>query len=165
MHNRSGVGSVALVLACLAFAQKPAAKGRVSEGKQADRPPASAQPELKDLLESNVRAEWEAFSKKDKKTYRDLLAEDFVAVETDDQGARNKIHAVSELDHGNVYKYSLFAFTVTLLGPDAAFVTYESTLEFPPRAQIRFLRVYVSELWVKKNGQWKARHHQETRVR
>ena len=163
MHNRSGVGSVALVLACLAFAQKPATKGRVSEGKQADRPP--AQPELKDLLESNVRAEWEAFSKKDKKAYRDLLAEDFVAVETDDQGARNKIHAVNELDHGNVYKYSLFAFTVTPLGPDAAFVTYESTLEFPYRVQIRFLRVYVSELWVKQNGQWKARHHQETRVR
>jgi hypothetical protein len=30
---------------------------------------------------------------------------------------------------------------------------------------VRFLRVYIGELWVSDGGQWKARHYQETGVR
>jgi hypothetical protein len=51
------------------------------------------------------------------------------------------------------------------LGPDAAFVIYESTMQFPPRAQVRYSRVYITELWMKRGGQWKEVHYQETRVK
>jgi hypothetical protein len=54
---------------------------------------------------------------------------------------------------------------VTPLGPEAAFVIYEVTMEFPPKAQVRYLRVYVGELWVKRAGQWKIQHYQETKVK
>jgi len=63
-------------------------------------------------LEANVTAEWEAFKKKDKKTYSDLLADDFVAVEDDNQGMRKKSAAAAEVDSSVVSNYRLFALNV-----------------------------------------------------
>jgi len=159
---RTYAGAV-LVLACLAFAQQPTTNGKSNRSK--DSSPASAETKLKDMLESNVRAEWDAFKKKDKKAYSDLLADDFEGVENDGEGTRNKTHAVNEIDASNIYNYSLAFFKLVPLAPDVAFVRYEITMEFPPKAQIRYSRVYVSELWLKRDGQWKERHHQETRVK
>jgi hypothetical protein len=142
--------------------------GRQSPGKDAASLPASAasaEAKLKESLEAKVRAEWEAFKNKDKKAYGDLLAEDFVAVETDGEGARNKIHAVNEADRSPLRNYTLHNFKVISAGPNAAVVTYELTLEFPPKSTVRFLRVWASELWLNREGQWKARYYQETRVK
>jgi hypothetical protein len=50
-------------------------------------------------------------------------------------------------------------------GPDAALVIYEVTMQFPPKAQVRYSRVYISSLWVKRAGEWKEVHYQETNVR
>jgi hypothetical protein len=56
----------------------------------------------------------------------------------DDQGERTKIQAINEVERGNVYNYTLFGLKVMPLGPDAAFVIYEVTMEFPPKAQVRY---------------------------
>jgi hypothetical protein len=117
------------------------------------------------VLEANVKAEWEAFKNKDKKAYQDLLAEDFVAIEDDGEGMRKKRTAVEEVDRSVVSKYYLFGLSVLPLGSDTALVTYEITMEFPPKAQVRFKRVLVSELWLQRDGKWKMRYYQETRVR
>lgn len=117
------------------------------------------------MLESNVRAEWQAFKTKDKKAYGDLLAEDFVAVETDGEGARNKTHTVNEVDRSPLRNVTLENFKVITACSDAAVVTYELTMEFTPKSTTRFLRVWASELWLKRDGQWKARYYQETRVK
>lgn len=152
-----------LIAPVAAFGQQPAAKGKVNAGKQFES--ASAQPNLKDLLESKIQIEWTAFKNKDPKAYGDLLADDFVAVETDSEGERNKLHAVGEVSKGLVNDFLLARFKVLPLGTDAAFVIYECSIKFYPKATVRFLRVYVSELWVKRDGQWKALHYQETRVK
>jgi hypothetical protein len=150
-----------LLVAILAAAQQSAQKA--NQGTPSNS--VAAQPEVNGTLESNVRAEWEAFKKKDKKAYGDLLADDFVAVEDDGDGARNKIHAVNEIAASNVHNYSLAFFKVFPVGPDTVFVTYEVTMEFPPKAVNRFKRLLISEVWIKRNGQWKAWHYQETRVK
>jgi hypothetical protein len=152
---------VPLLLTCLAFPQQPT--GKAVEPAQPG--PASAQAKLKDLLESKVRAEWESFKNKDKKAYADLLADDFVAVETDGEGARNKIHAANELDRSPLHNYTLHNFRLITAGPDAAVVTYELTMEFPPKSTVRFLRVWASELWLNREGRWQARYYQDTRVK
>lgn len=152
---------LALLLTCPAYAQQPAPKP--AEPSQSSTGPVQAK--LKELLESKVRAEWEAFKNRDKKAYSALLADDFIAVEADGEGARNKIHAVNEVDSGIVRNYSLFGFDVIPLGPNAAIVTYENTIEFFPKAQVRHLRVWISELWLKRDGHWQARYYQETRVK
>lgn len=162
MRNCCVGALVALLLAFSTLAQQSETKTKPREGKQNG---ASQQPDVKNLLESKIRAEWEAFKKKDRKAYSNLLADDFVAVETDNQGTRNRIHAVNEIEGGNVHDYILTGINVMPLGSDSAFVTYESTIEFPPKAAVRFSRVYISELWLKRDGQWKERHYQETHVR
>jgi hypothetical protein len=152
---------LALALMCSAFPPQAAAQT-----------PTSAQPavpadqaKLATLLESRVRAEWDAFKNKDKKAYGDLLADDFVAVETDGEGARNKTHAVNEADRSPLHNYTLHNFRLITAGTNAAVVSYELTLEFPPKSTTRFLRVWASELWLNHDGQWKARYYQETRVK
>jgi hypothetical protein len=161
MRTWSTVCCVPFLLTCLAFAQQPA--GKAVETAQPGA--ASAQAKLKEMLESKVQAEWEAFKNKDKKTYTDLLAEDFVAVETDGEGARNKIHAANELVISPLRNYTLHNFRLITAGPDAAVVTYELTMEFPPKSTVRFLRVWASELWLNREGHWQARYYQETRVK
>ncbi|HEX7284569.1 MAG TPA: nuclear transport factor 2 family protein [Candidatus Angelobacter sp.] len=163
MRNRSSVAYLVIVLACMALAQQPATQGASSMEKKENASP--AQVKLKELLESKVKAEWEAFKNKDKKAYSDLLADDFAAVEDDSQGMRTKSAAAAEVDRSVVSNYFLFALNVIPLEPNAALVTYEITMEFPAKAQVRFKRVLVSELWLQRDGQWKARYYQETRVK
>jgi hypothetical protein len=150
-------------LTCLALAQKPELPAKT--GDIQDAPGVSEHSEMKDLLESKIKTEWEALKNKDKKAYADLLAEDYQGVEVDGKGERNKIQAINELVDQNVFTYTLWGYKLIPLAADAALATYESTVQFPPKAQIRFSRVYVSELWVKRAGQWKEVHYQETRVR
>jgi hypothetical protein len=157
---------VALLAACFAQAQQPQptpAPSQTAQRKASDH--ASAQSPLEKMLEENVKTEWEAFKNKDKKAYSDLLADDFTAIEDDSQGMRNKSKAAAEIDGSVVASYNLFAFRVLPLNPNAALVTYELTMLFPPKAQVRFKRVLISELWLKRDGQWKMRYYQETRVR
>lgn len=120
---------------------------------------------LSALLESKVKTEWDAFKNRDKKSYSDLLADDFVAVEDDGEGTRTKSAATAEVDRSVVSQYSLFALKVLPLASNAALVTYELTMQFPPKATVRLKRVLVSEVWVKQNGEWKERYYQETHVR
>ncbi len=156
-----------VALASLAQAQPPATPS-VAPGKIAESPlpsGVSVDPKLKDMFDAKIRAEWEALKNKDKKSYAELLADDYQAVEVDGKGERNKIQSVNDLDEENISNYTLWGYKLIPLGPDAALAIYESTIQFPPTAQIRYSRVYISELWVKRGGQWKELHYQETRVK
>lgn len=169
----------AMALACAAFGQDPAARSNAghsgltgqASGQARDqanaRTNASApvSENLSELLEGKIRAAWAAFQSKDKKAYGEFLADDFIAVEADKEGERNKWHVLREVDNSVVDKLILSLFKVTPLGPDAAFVTYEAFIQFPPRAAIRFEKIYISEVWVKRKGEWKTLHYQETNVR
>ncbi len=117
------------------------------------------------MFDAKIKVEWEALKHKDKKAYAELLADDYEGVEIDGQGERTKIQALNELADTNVFNYTLWGLKVIPLGPDAAFVIYESTMQFPPKSAIRFSRVYITELWVKRAGQWKELHYQETHVK
>jgi uncharacterized protein (TIGR02246 family) len=151
--------------ACLVFpclAQQPTTPEPDASGQQGRVAGDSA---LKDMFEANIKAEWEALKNKDKKAYAQLLADDYEGVEVDGKGERTKMQSVNELAAENVYNYTLWGFKVIPLNPNAALVIYESTMQFPPKAQIRYSRVYISELWMKRDGQWKEVHYQETHVK
>jgi hypothetical protein len=158
-----------LVFACLAgltsvaLAQQPATPAKAGESPSSSS--VSADSALRDLFDAKIKVEWEALKHKDKKAYAELLAEDYQGVEIDGKGERTKIQALNELAETNVFNYTLWGLKVIPLGPDAAFVTYESTMQFPPKSVVRFSRVYITELWVKRAGQWKELHYQETHVK
>jgi hypothetical protein len=152
-----------VVLMSLALAQKAANPPKAGETQQSSG--VSTDKALMDMFQAKIKVEWDALKNKDKKAYADLLADDYQGIEVDGVGERNKIQAVNELVNQNVFDYTLWGFKLIPLGSDAALVIYESTIQFPPHAQIRYSRVYISEIWVKRAGQWKELHYQETRVK
>jgi hypothetical protein len=157
------VFAVVLGLGSLAQAQKPVTFPKPTDGQPSSTTPAG--PALKDMFESKIKVEWEALKNKDKKAYGDLLADDYQGVEVDGRGERTRLQTLAELADTNVANYTLWGFKVISLGPDAALVIYESTIQFPPKSVIRYSRVYISELWIKRAGQWKEVHYQETHVK
>jgi len=156
------MGLALLLMSSLSLAQQPPQKAPTEFGKPSNPP---AHSELEAMFQAKVKAEWEAIKMKDKKAYGELLADDYEGVEVDGRGERNKIQAINELAEGNVSNYTLWGFRLTPLGPEHAFVIYEVTMQFPPRSAVRFSRVYITELWVKRAGEWKVLHYQETHVK
>jgi len=150
-------------LLSLALTQQPTMPTKFGEGHQTGT--ASTDSGMNDMFEAKIKAEWEALKHKDKKAYAELLADDYEGVEIDGRGERTKIQALNELANTNVFNYTLWGLKVIPLGQDAAFVTYESTMQFPPKSVIRLSRVYITELWMKRAGQWKEVHYQETHVK
>jgi hypothetical protein len=158
-----------LVLASIVFTLPTAwAQGPTAPAKPDAVPPfgsVSSDSALNTTFQAKIHAEWEALKTKDKKAYGDLLADDYQGVEIDGRGERNKIQSVNDLDETNTFNYTLERFKTISLGPDAALVIYESTMQFPPKAQLRYSRVYITELWVRRGGEWKELHYQETHVK
>jgi uncharacterized protein DUF4440 len=151
-------------LTASALAQQPASSPTKSSASQQPTS-VSTDSGLKEMFQANVKAEWEAVKNKDKKAYAELLADDYQGVEVDGKGERTKVQAINELEAGNVSNYTLWGFKLIPLGPDGAFVIYEVTLQFPPKSVVHYSRVYITELWVKRAGQWKELHYQETHVK
>ena len=150
-----------VLLSFEAFSQQPSAPAKPGENRQ----PAIDDAAVRDFFEAKIKTEWDALKNKDKKAYGDLLADEYQGVEVDGRGERNKLQAVNELTNQNVSNYTLWGMKVIPLGADATFVIYEVTMQFPPAAQIRYSRVYITELWVKRAGEWKELHYQETHVK
>src|ERR1700684_2411295 len=96
----------------------------------------AANASLEEVFQAKVKDEWEAIKNKDKKTYGDLLADDYEGVEVDGRGERNKTQAVNELGQTDIFNYTLWGFKLISTPPDSAFVIYEVTMQFPPRAQV-----------------------------
>jgi uncharacterized protein (TIGR02246 family) len=163
MRNRILCSCIALALPCAAFAQQPAATDKPAQSTPSKD--ATAQSKLPELLEAKVRAAWTAFKKRDKDGYAAFLTDDFQAVEADGDGERPKLHILREVEHSMYSDYLLQLFQVQPLGPDYAFVTYESSMQFPKSSALRFRRVFIGELWTKRDGQWKMMRYQETLVR
>jgi ketosteroid isomerase-like protein len=163
MRNWMLCACITLALPCLGFAQQPLAAGKTPAGApSSNSAPRSA---LADLLEAQVRAAWAAFKKKDKAAYAKFLTDDFQAVESDGEGERTRLHVLGEVEHCMYTDFLLQFFQVQPLGPDHAFVTYESSMQFPKGSALRFRRVFIGELWTRQNGEWKMMRYQETLVR
>jgi ketosteroid isomerase-like protein len=146
----------------MAFAQQPAAAEKKPTGTSHNTVP---RPKLADLLEDRVRAAWAAFKNKDKDGYAKFLTDDFQAVEADGEGERTRRHVLGEVEHCMYTDYLLQFFQVQPLGSDHAFVTYESSMQFPKSSALRFRRVFIGELWTTRDGEWKMMRYQETLVR
>ena len=160
-----------ICFACVAPAQQPSAtpvqsaSAPTSFAQDLQSPAVSAEAKLKHMFEEKIQAEWADIKNQDKKAYGDLLADAYEGVEVDGRGERTKIQAMNELAESNVENYTLWGFKLIPLGPDADFTIYEVTILFPPKSQVRFSRLYITELWMKQSGEWRIVHYQETHVK
>jgi len=163
MRNNFACACVTLLMACSAFGQQPAApKGPPPTNLHSNT---AAPAELSELLQANIRGMWAAFRDKKKQAYAEYLWDDYEAVEEDGNGERNKLRVLREVGESVVNDYSLQASQVDSLGPDAALVTYENVIQFPRGAGLRFEKIFISEIWLRRHGQWKAWRYQATRVK
>jgi hypothetical protein len=180
MRNSLMGGFAALALACCSFGQQPPASAGQDPAAKQPAPPAAeasksatgAKPSSADsdkklaaLLESKIRASWEAFKKKDKTAYAEFLADDFMAVEEDAQGERTKMVVLREVGESLVRDYKLQLFRTDPIAANAALVTYENVIQFPRGVGSPFEKIFISEIWVKRNGQWKSWRYQATKVK
>jgi hypothetical protein len=163
MMRRYCVLMSVVALIATAVAQQPAAPSK--PGESAPIGSVSTDPAVKAMFEAKARAEWEAIKNKDKKAYGALLADDYQGVAVDLRGERNKIQSINDLADQNSFNYTLERVKVLPLGDNAAFVIYDVTMQFPPKAQLRFSRIYIGEVWVKRSGEWQLLHYQETHVK
>lgn len=170
----------ALVMGCSTMGQQPPAGAGQDAGAKQTAPPsteahksaaskqtvaATSDKKLADLLESKIRAAWKAFRDKDKKAYAEFLTDDFMAVEEDGQGERTKTVVLREVGESVVHEYSVQLFRVDPISPGAQLVTYENVIQFPPGARSRFEKIFITEIWVKRNGEWKSWRYQATKVK
>ena len=151
--------------ACAAFLMGSFLFGQQPQGGTSQSSKSTAQADLTNLLDAKIKAEWEAIKNKDQKAYGELLTDDFIGVEADREGERYKWKALSELQQSLVTDYTLSFLKVTTLCADAAFVRYEVFIRFPPKSIVPFEKILVGEIWVKREGQWKVLHYQETKVK
>ncbi len=133
--------------------------------KQSDSVSSDDQKKLADLLESKIRDMWAAFKNKNKRAYGDFLTDDFMAVEEDGQGERTKTVVLREVGESVIYDYHAQLFRVDPVASGAQLVTYENVIQFPPGSASRFEKIFISEIWVKRNGEWKSWRYQATRVK
>jgi uncharacterized protein (TIGR02246 family) len=163
MRNWVLSACLALALPCGALAQRPSEPDKAAQ----NAPPQNkaSQPNLAGMLEAKVRAAWATFKNRDKDGYAEFLTDDFQAVEADGDGERSKARILREVEHSMYTDYLLQLFQVQQLGANYAFVTYESTIQFPQGSATRYRRVFIGELWTKRDGQWKMMRYQETPVR
>jgi uncharacterized protein (TIGR02246 family) len=163
MRNWILSACLAFALPCTVLAQRPAAADKAAESAVPQNK--TSQPNLAAMLEAKVRAAWAAFKNKDKDGYAQFLTDDFQAVEADGDGERPRSHILREVEHSQYTDYLLQLFQVQQLGANYAFVTYESTMRFPQGSATRYKRVFIGELWTRRDGQWKMMRYQETPVR
>lgn len=147
-----------LMVGGVAWAQKP-------ESTKKPATKTAAAQDLTNLLDERIKAEWQAIKDRDQKALGEILTEEYVGVEADALGERYKWKALSELQQTSVTDATLSFLKVTQLCPDTAFARYEVFIKFPPKSAVPFEKVLVGELWVKRDGQWKSLHYQETRVK
>ena len=157
----SSCATLTFALPCWALGQQPGAAATAGAAPNSS----AVHSALADLLEAKVRAAWTAFKNKDPDAYAKFLADDFQAVESDGEGERAKLRVLGEVRHCMFTDYLLQLFEVQPLGADYAFVTYESSMQFPKGSPLRFRRVFIGELWARHGGQWKMMRYQETLVR
>ena len=151
-----------ILLEGIAFGQQGQPQGQGASNEPAKSATAS---DLGNLFEAKIKAEWQAIKDKDQKALGALLAEDFVGVEADGRGERYKWKALSELADSAVTDFTLSFLKVTPLCADAAFVRYEVFVRFPPKSAVPFEKILVGEVWIKREGLWRALHYQETKVK
>ena len=122
--------------------------------------------QVRSEVEGKTREAWQDFKQKKEDVYSALLDDDFTAVEIDGKEPHDKKASVSEVKAGTLDPYSLSDFRITPLGADSALATYTANTDgtMPDGKQVHST-VAVTEIWVRRAGNWKALRYHESEVK
>lgn len=125
----------------------------------------SAQEDLKAKLVAIEKSLWEGWKNKDAKPFEKNIAEDSVTINV--QGiSSGKAQIIKDITTSDcdVKSFSLADVVVHHLAKDAAMLTYKAAQDATCKGQKVPGEVYVSAVYVNKDGSWKSTSYQETPV-
>lgn len=103
-----------------------------------------------------------AFAKRDADAARRLMTADHVAVTAYYGGPQTRDEQLKSLPDLKLTEYSAGKLKVTLLGKDAALVTYPLAVKGTFQGKPVPARSFTSAVWVKRGGRWLETFYQET---
>ena len=128
-------------------------------------PARASEAETLDAINKAAAALDQAFERQDKEAVTKLMTPDHVAVTPYYDGVQtvpDKLGSLPELKDGRTV---LGEVAVTQLGPDAAMRTFTAKLDGSFKGKPIPADVFVSEVWVKRDGAWQEKFYQVTTLK
>jgi len=118
--------------------------------------------DLQALLEEREKAGWEAYKNKDAKAFTQLATSDYTAVIADGKPPRDLQGTLEAMNAVTIHHYACSDFKLTILGPNAAVLSYNASVKVTLGGdQAQDVKLAVTDVWVRRGGQWKAvRYHE-----
>lgn len=118
-----------------------------------------------DVIESRIRQAWQDFKQKNKDAFAALLTDDNIQIWADGKPPRDKPTTLKDFDDWTLNSYSLSDIKVKPLGPDAAVATYQAKVDGAVKGQKVNANLAVTDLWVKRGGDWKELRYHESEIK
>jgi hypothetical protein len=125
----------------------------------------SADARLLATLEQREKQGWEAYKTKDKKAFSEIATDDYTAVIADGNGERDLKGTLDSMSEITITAYSLSDFKLAKLGSDAVLLRYKATANYTIGTQAIAGKLAVSDIWLRRDGQWKSLRYQETEMK
>ncbi len=122
--------------------------------------PASADDATKEV-EKAITALNDAFKTGHPETIKALMTDDHLAI-TPWGGQQTRDDQVKTLPELKLTDYTAGKMKITLLGSDAALVTYPLSLKGTFKGKELPTKNFATAVWVRKNGKWLEANYQET---
>src|SRR5919108_4454491 len=151
---------LSLAVAIGAMAQTDTKK---PDAKKSEKKAVASDDKLKDDLVAKEKTLWDAWGKKDGKTFEEAMSPDTVGV--DGSGVTvGRDEAVKQVSTSNceVKSYNLSDEKLTPIDKDAVVLTYKADQDVTCGGQKVPATIYASSVWKKQGGKWWAAFHQET---
>jgi hypothetical protein len=116
-------------------------------------------------VEAKIRQGWQDFKEQKKDAWGAALADDVTQLWADMKPPRDKSTAIKDVSSVKLDSYSLSPIKVTPLGPDAAMATYTAKVSFTADGKKMTPNMAVTEIWVKRGGEWKNLRYQESEIK
>jgi hypothetical protein len=126
---------------------------------------AHASPPVANTIESKIRQAWQDFKDKKKDAFATLLTDDNTQVWADGKPPRDKPTTIKDLDAWTLNSYSLSNINIKPLGGDAAVATYQAKVDASVNGQKVNANLAVTDLWVKRGGEWKELRYHESEIK
>ena len=120
--------------------------------------------DLKDELVAMDKKAWTSWGSRDGKAFRDLVTEDAVQAVAGAGIATGRDKIMADVS-GNPCQMKSFDFAdakVRQLSTDIALLTYTATQDTTCEGQKLPGKVYVTSVYVRKDGKWRSTSYQET---
>ncbi len=133
-----------------------------SAAKPAKKPAGGS--DLQAILEKLEKQGWDAYKTHDTAAFRQLCVPEYTSVEADQGPVRDLQATLDAMKNFEVDSYSFNEVKATPLGPEAALLTYTAKVNLKVEGKPQDITLGVTDVYVKRGGQWKALRYHESQI-